>query len=114
GAYVWGGHVFRDLGVHGRIALQDAIRRSCNVYFYTTMMRMDFSEWTAWGRRFGFGMPMPTDLPAVGRGLWPDSAYFDRTYGAWTRGYLVSLGIGQGDLGVTPLQMGRYAAVLAN
>jgi penicillin-binding protein 2 len=114
GAYVWGGHVFRDHGAHGHIGLQDAISRSCNVYFFRAFMGMPFQSWTEWGHLFGFGQPVPTDLPGTGRGLWPDSAYFDRTFGAWTRGYLVSLGIGQGDLGVTPLQLARYAALLAN
>ncbi len=114
GAYVWGGHVFRDHGAHGRTNVHDAIRRSCNVFFFTAMMRTPFDAWTRWGHAVGFGTPMPTDLPGVAPGLWPDSAYFDETYGAWTRGYLVSLGIGQGDLGVTPLQLARYTALLAN
>ena len=114
GAYVWGGHVFRDHGAHGRVTVHDAIRRSCNVFFFTTMMRTPFDTWTRWGHDVGFGVPFPTDLPVTGRGLWPDSSYFDEAFGAWTRGYLVSLGIGQGDLGVTPLQLARYTALLAN
>jgi len=48
--------------------------------------------------------------------LLPSTAYFDRRYGVnrWTRGFLVSLGIGQGEVGVTPLQMACYAAALGN
>jgi penicillin-binding protein 2 len=59
---------------------------------------------------------MPTDFPTQNAGLWPDEGYFDRTYGAgrWTRGYLVSLGIGQGNVAVTPMQLARYTAALAN
>ena len=114
GAYTFGGHVFHDDAAHGRTDLARSIAASCDVYYYRAMMAMDFSAWTSWGHRFGFGQPFPTDIPNVATGLWPDSAYFDRTYGAWTRGYLVSLGIGQGDLSATPLQLARYAAALAN
>ncbi len=114
GYFVYGGHVFHDDAAHGRVDLADAIRVSCNVYFFRAMMAMDFAKWTAWGHRFGFGEPFPTDIPTTAYGLWPDSSYFDRTYGTWTRGYLVSLGIGQGNLAATPLQLARYAAALAN
>lgn len=114
GAYVWGGHVFRDHGAHGRVNVHDAIRRSCNVFFFSTMMRTSFDAWTDFGHAVGFGRPVPSDLSGLGIGQWPDSTYFDETFGAWTRGYLVSMGIGQGDLGVTPVQMARYAALLAN
>jgi len=76
---------------------------------------MDFDKWSKWGPQFGFGVETPTDLPEVVSGLIPDSAYFDHTYPrGWTRGYLVSLGIGQGDMVITPLQLARYAAALAN
>ena len=46
----------------------------------------------------------------------PSTAYYDRVYGKgrWTQGFVVNLGIGQGELGVSPLQMADYAAVLAN
>jgi penicillin-binding protein 2 len=97
------------------LAVSDAIKYSCNVFFFTLMMRMDFDKWSKWGPEFGFGVETPTDLPEVVSGLLPDSAYFDRTYPrGWTRGYLVSLGIGQGNMVITPLQLARYAAALAN
>jgi len=49
-------------------------------------------------------------------GLIPSTEYYDRVYGKekWTQGNLVSLGIGQGEIGVSPLQMARYVAALAN
>ncbi|MBI4810265.1 MAG: penicillin-binding protein 2, partial [Ignavibacteriales bacterium] len=49
-------------------------------------------------------------------GLLPSEDYFDRIYGKgrWTQGYLVSLAIGQGELGVSPIQMACYAASIAN
>lgn len=117
GAYYYHGQKFRCHGPpHGSISVEEALMESCNTFFFKTMMRLNFARWHAWGDRFGFGRAVPTDLPDQATGVLPDSAYFDRTYGEgrWTRGYLVSLGIGQGNLGVTPLQLGRYAGALAN
>jgi penicillin-binding protein 2 len=48
--------------------------------------------------------------------LLPSTEYYDTRYGKgkWTQGFLISLAIGQGEVGVSPLQMARYAAALAN
>ncbi len=115
GGYTFG-RFFRCMGAHGTLTVKDAIKRSCNTFFYTIMMRQDFDRWSQWGKRFGFGVTMPTDLPEQIPGIFPDSSYFDRRYGKgrWTRGFLVSLGIGQGDMGVTPMQLVRYVSVPAN
>jgi penicillin-binding protein 2 len=65
---------------------------------------------------FGFGQNTGIDIPEENPGLIPSTQYYDRVYGkrGWTQGYLVSLGIGQGEVGVTPLQMVIYAMELAN
>ncbi|HEX9658840.1 MAG TPA: penicillin-binding transpeptidase domain-containing protein, partial [Rhodothermales bacterium] len=115
GVYYFGRPFKCHGGAHGTLTVRDAIKKSCNVFFYTLMMRLDFDKWSKWGPEFGFGVVAPTDLPEGVSGLLPDSAYFDRAYPrGWTRGYLVSLGIGQGDMVITPLQLARYAAALAN
>ena len=56
------------------------------------------------------------DLPGERNGLLPSTEYYNKRYGEnkWTKGYLVSLAIGQGELGTTPLQLAAYAAALAN
>jgi penicillin-binding protein 2 len=114
GVYYFG-RPFKCLGTHGTVTVKEALKYSCNVFFYTLMMRTDFQRWSDWGEKFGFGVKAPTDLPEQYAGIHPDSSYFDRTYPrGWTRGYLVSLGIGQGDQIKTPLQIARYAAALAN
>ena len=114
GAYYFG-RPFRCMGTHGSITVEEALKQSCNVFFFTLMMRMNFQDWSDWGPEFGFGVRIPTDLPEQTRGIHPDSAYFDRAYPrGWTRGYLVSLGIGQGDQNKTPLQIARYVSALAN
>ena len=99
---------------HGRISLEEALEVSCNTLYYDVMMNLDVNTWAEWARQFGFGQEVPFDVSNQLPGLIPDSSYFDRTYGRWTAGYTVNLGIGQGDMSVTPLQMARYTAALAN
>ncbi|NNF58405.1 MAG: penicillin-binding protein 2 [Rhodothermaceae bacterium] len=122
GGYVWGGRLYRcHGGSHGNIAVKEAIQRSCNTFFFRLMndtingKRMDLPTWQAWAHRFGFGVLAPIDFPQQGPGLIPDSAAFDRAYPAgWTSGYTVNLGIGQGYMGVSSLQLARYTAAVAN
>ncbi|WP_022835562.1 penicillin-binding protein 2 [Salisaeta longa] len=99
---------------YGRITIPKALEVSCNTFFYQVMLKMDVNTWHDWALKFGFGQRAPLDIDDQLPGLIPDSSYFNRTYGRWTRGYTVNLGIGQGDMSVTPLQLARYAAALAN
>jgi penicillin-binding protein 2 len=78
------------------------------------MDEMKLGTWHDWAREFGFGQKVPLDIPEQASGLIPDSSYYDRAYGRWTEGYLINLGIGQGDMSTTPLQLARYAAALGN
>lgn len=121
GGYSIGGRFFRCLGNHGMINLHDAMRVSCNTYFYRLMneringVRMDLTTWSQWARRFGFGTLAPIDFPNQDPGLIPDSSYFNRVFPAgWGPGFTVNLGIGQGNMGVTPLQLARATAAIAN
>ena len=115
GAFRFGNKVFRDLHVHGSMDLVEAIQHSCNVYFYQAMLRTGLDAWSHYGEEFGFGHLTGVDIYEENPGLLPTTAYMDKRYGknGWTRGFLVSLGIGQGEVGVTPLQMACYAAALA-
>ena len=116
GAFPFGNRVFKDLHVHGSTNVIESIQRSCNVLYYGLMLKVGFDEWTKYGREFGFGKSTKVDILEENSGLLPSTEYFDRRYGKgkWTQGYLVSLGIGQGEVGVTPMQMAVYAAMLAN
>jgi penicillin-binding protein 2 len=80
------------------------------------MLKTGLERWTQTGQEFGFGSPTGIDILEENSGLLPSNEYFDRVYGKgrWTQGYLVSLGIGQGEVGVSPLQMACYAATLGN
>ena len=64
----------------------------------------------------GFGDRTGLDIPEETTGLLPSTEYYNKRYGpkGWTQGYVVSLGIGQGELGVSPVQMANYTAMLSN
>jgi len=114
--YRFGNRVFKNHGGQdeGMITVEKAIEVSCNTFFYKLMDEMPLGTWHDWARKFGFGQKVPLDFGEQASGLIPDSSYYDRTYGRWTEGYLINLGIGQGDMSTTPLQLARYAAALSN
>ncbi len=116
GAFRVGNKVFKDVHTHGTVDMLDAIKRSCNVYFYQLMLKTGLDAWSHYGAEFGFGERANVDIGEESPGLLPTTEYMDKRYGpkGWTRGFLPSLGIGQGELGVTPLQMACYAMILAN
>ncbi len=116
GAFRFGKKVFKDLHVHGSTNVVEAIQRSCNVFFYQLILKVGLDRLTEYGKRFGFGLPTGFDIGEESSGILPSTEYYDRVYGKgkWTQGYLVSLGIGQGEIGVSPMQMARYVGALAN
>src|ERR1051326_6157249 len=116
GAFHYGNHEFKDHQTHGSTNVVESIQRSCNVFYYQLILKTGFELWTQYGEEFGFGSPTGIDIGEETSGLLPSEEYFDRVYGAgrWTQGYLVSLAIGQGEVGVSPLQMACYAAALGN
>ena len=118
GTWSLGGRSFHCHGghAHGRVNLQKAITESCNIYFYNLIFDVGFDKWSEYGAMFGFGQKSGIDIPGEKRGTLPSSEYYDQRYGEgrWTKGYLVSLAIGQGELGVTPLQLANFAATIAN
>ncbi len=66
--------------------------------------------------RFGFGRRLGLDLPNEKGGFVPDTAYFNKVYGkgSWKFSNWYSMAIGEGELGVVPLQMANLAAIIAN
>lgn len=116
GAFAFGNKVFKDLHVHGSVNVVDAIQVSCNVFFYKLILQVGLDTWAEYAAMFGFGQQTGLDISEESPGLLPTTEFMNRRYGerGWTRGFLVSLGIGQGELGVTPIQMACYAMLLAN
>ena len=65
---------------------------------------------------FGFGQPLGSDFPSELGGNIPTSNYYNRIYGKnrWRFQTIISLSIGQGEIGATPLQIANLAAIMAN
>jgi penicillin-binding protein 2 len=118
GYYAFGGRTFdcHKKGGHGTVNLLNAIEQSCNVYFYRMGFRVGLEHWSEYAKRFGFGEATGIDLSEESAGLVPDESYLDRRYGKgrWSKGMMLNLAIGQGDLLVTPLQMASFAMAIAN
>jgi penicillin-binding protein 2 len=108
--------------VNEPMELKKAIANSCDTYFYEVALRAyerPDSPIQTWARRMGFGQPTGIEIGPEGSGLVPTPAWRKRTFThpvdkIWTSGDSVQLGIGQGDVLVTPLQMARFYALVAN
>ena len=118
GSFYFGKRAFRNHGGHalGAVDMKRAIIQSSNVYFFNLMLKTGFENWTEYSRMFGFGKKTGIDLPGERSGILPSVEYFNERYGRdkWTKGYLISLAIGQCELGTTPVQLAAYTAAIAN
>jgi len=112
-----------DRGGHGVEDFYDAVRDSCDIYFYHVgymFYRHGGEKLQAFARKFGFGALSGIDLPGEATGRVPDAkwkaAYNENypEYQRWLPGDTVNLAIGQGDLLVTPLQLADAYAGIAN
>ncbi|HXO01577.1 MAG TPA: penicillin-binding protein 2 [Stellaceae bacterium] len=100
-------------GGHGTLHLRDAIKKSCDVFFYETARRTGIDHIAAMSRRFGFGEPLGLDIIGERAGLIPDRDWKLATTGvAWQQGETLNTGIGQGSVLATPLQVATMAARL--
>jgi len=102
-------------GGQGIVNLHRAIYRSSNVYFYDLASRIEINNLVGFARQFGFGEDIAVDIADASLGLLPDPIWKRGYKGeVWYPGDNVNMGIGQGDLLVTPLQMASVAATIAN
>ena len=98
---------------HGSLTLLGAIEVSCNVYFYHLARLMSIETWHKYGAQLGFGQPTGITYLGEADGLLPSRQYY-KERGGWSFGHLLNVSIGQGSLLVTPMQMARYVAAIAN
>lgn len=100
---------------HGAMNLRNAIKNSCNVYFFEMAKRIGISDYAEMGKRFGIGELHDIGIPGVREGLMPTEnwkqAFRDE---AWVKGDTLNTCIGQGFLLVTPLHQALMTARLAN
>jgi penicillin-binding protein 2 len=118
-------------GSHSYEDLQGAIKYSCNPYFHQVFRRIvnqdkssntfkdteiGLENWKRHMSSFGLGRTLGIDLPNEKPGRIPGASLYNRIYGEgrWKFSTIYSLSIGQGEIGVSPLQMANLAAILAN
>jgi penicillin-binding protein 2 len=118
GGYRFGNRVFKCWceGGHGSLGVVGAIEQSCDVYFYQLGYRLGLDRFYEYASACGFGRKTGIDLPRESSGLVPSKSWYDRKLGAgkWSAAVLLNLGIGQGELLVTPLQLAQFYCGLAN
>ncbi len=104
-----------------------SIMMSCNAYYCYVFraildnpkydrIRDSFTKWKEYVESFGFGIKLDTDIPSEQAGTMPTAEGYDRLHGKnrWKSLSIISLSIGQGELGSTPLQLANLAAIIAN
>lgn len=107
------------------VNLRFSITTSCNSYYCNTFKNIinkypraqtGFNVWRNHVLSFGLGQKFPVDLPQESSGNVPTVKYYDKYHGSgrWNAISVISLAIGQGEMGVTPLQMANYCATIAN
>jgi penicillin-binding protein 2 len=105
-------HCWRH-GGHGTLRLHDAIKKSCDVFFYETARRVGIDRLSDMARRFGFGDVLGLGVPGERPGLIPSREWKFATSGtAWSQGETLIAGIGQGSVLATPLQLATMVARL--
>jgi penicillin-binding protein 2 len=126
GGYVQGGKVRPKCHPHApTVDLLYSIQTSCNAYYCNVFKRIldkyptseeGYNKWRSYIQAFGMGSKLGVDITSEVNGFVPESAYYDKYYGKgrWNALTIISLSIGQGELGVTPIQMANTAAIIAN
>ena len=117
GVFNFGGHAFHcwQHKGHGTLDIEGGIKNSCDVFFYETSRRVGIDKIEEASRKLGLGAPTGIELPGEHAGLVPSRAWKQRTYkSAWQQGDTLSVGIGQGYITATPLQLCQQAARIAS
>jgi len=117
GIFVLGRSSFRcwRLEGHGPLNLQEAIKHSCNVYFYHLGLELGIDRIEEMGRRLGLGERSGIEIRGEGAGLLPGRLWKrERFERSWYPGDTVNISIGQGYLLVTPIQMAEIGSAIAN
>jgi penicillin-binding protein 2 len=118
------------VGCHGHSSPLDfrhSIMMSCNTYYCYVfraildnpkyeIIRDSFTKWKEYVESFGFGVKLNTDIPSEQAGTMPTAEWYDRLHGKnrWRSLSIISLAIGQGEIGSTPLHLANLAATIAN
>ncbi len=115
---------------HPSVNISGSIQYSCNPYYYQVFRRvmyrgreetfatlsLNYDIWRKYMLRFGFGQKLGIDIANENSGSIPKTTFFDKAYGKgnWKYSNIYSLSIGQGEVGVTPVQLANLTATIAN
>jgi penicillin-binding protein 2 len=106
--------VFEKHKSHGAVNIHDAIRESCDVFFYTMGKMLGIDKLVYYAQGLGLGKRTGVDLPGEAAGLVPSPAWVQRVFKhKWYAGETISVAIGQGALQVTPIQVAHMIGGVA-
>jgi penicillin-binding protein 2 len=117
GAYPFGNRDFRcwKEGGHGTLNLHRAIVESCDIYFYQVALKVGVDLIAHYAAEFGLGRATGISLPHEKPGIVPSTSWKRKLSGVpWYSGETLSLGVGQGYLNATPLQLVTLISAIAN
>ena len=117
GYYKFGNSNFRcwERKGHGHVELKKALRESCDVYFYKLAERLGVDRIAKYAKLFGMGAPLGIGLDNEKAGVIPTEQWKVKRFGKkWFQGETLSVGIGQGYVLTTPIQLASMIATVAN
>ena len=104
-----------DENGHGKINMEQAIAQSCDIYFYEAIQKIKLDDLYLRAQQFGYGKRSNIDLPSEMIGRMPNRDFMNKLYGkwGWSKGALLNIAIGQGEILSTPIQMSNYINLIA-
>lgn len=116
GYYQVGNRMVKCLGHHGAVSFARAFEKSCNTYFIDLAMRAGIEKLREASFALGLGAPSGVDLVGEIRAIVPTEEWLKRwrSDGKWYPGDTANFAIGQGEIAVSPIQMARLVAAIAN
>ncbi|HLA14466.1 MAG TPA: penicillin-binding protein 2 [Gemmatimonadaceae bacterium] len=117
GGYQYGARYFKcwEKRGHGSLALEGALKHSCDVYFYQLGLRIGMARMIAGGLKLTFREKAGIDLPEENRPIWPYAIqYYNERFGRnWSNAEVLNLSIGQGSNSQTVISMAKFYTALA-
>ncbi len=100
---------------HGTVGFQEAIVKSCDVFFYNLGLKLGVDKIYKWAKKFGLGVKTGIDLFPETSGLVPSTEWKRKVMkDKWYQGENIPLSIGQGYIKLTPIQVARFISAVAN
>ncbi len=117
GQFKFGDKIFKcwEKKGHGSMDMLNAIKNSCNVYFCNLALKLGIENFEKYSALFGFGNKTNIDIPSEVSGVSPSREWKEKNFNSpWFDGDTINIGIGQGYISVTPLQLAMFTATIAN